>query len=65
MRDVDGANAEWFELSPGLFDDAAGARLTRIVYADCAIGGIEIAGDIQRVTRKEYEAEFPHLDEEV
>lgn len=65
FKDVDGENADWFELSPGLFDDAGGARLTRIVYADRAVGGMEIAGDIQRVTRSEYEAEFPHLNEEV
>ena len=42
-----------------------GARLTRVVYADRAVGGIELAGDHERVSRAAYRAGNPHLDQEV
>lgn len=65
LRNVDGPETGLYEFMPGLFDNAAGARLVRVVYADCAPDGISLAGDHERVSRKEYEAMHPHLDGEV
>ena len=65
FRYVEGADAGYFEIAPGLFEDAGGARLTRVVYADRAVGGIELAGDHERVSRAAYRAGNPHLDQEV
>lgn len=64
FRYVAGDDAGYFELSPGLFADPGGARLTRLVFADRVIGGIDLAGDILRVSQRDYEAENPHLNEE-
>jgi len=52
-----------YELMPGLFDNAGGARLTRIVYADRAPEGWQYAGDVQRVSREEYEKIHPFVSE--
>ena len=65
LRDVAGPGAAEIELCPGLFlGDMGDARLERVVYADRTVGGIELAGDVLRVSRADYEAEHPHLDEE-
>lgn len=63
LRDLTGSGT--VELCPGLFadSDAGGARLVRVVYADRAIGGIELAGDVTRVSQRDYEAVHPHLNE--
>lgn len=65
LRNVDGPDTGYYELVPGLFDNAAGARLTRVVYADRAPDGFSLAGDHARVSQAQYEAENPHLNEEV
>ena len=65
LRDVDGEGANWFELSPGLFDNAGGARLTRVVYADRHPDGFWLDGpEVTRVSQKDYEAQFPHVEED-
>lgn len=61
LRDVD--PGDLYELVPGLFDNAAGARLVREVYADRAPDGYALAGDIQRVSAADYEASHPHVPE--
>ena len=48
---------------PGLFANAGGARLTRIVYADRAPDGWDFAGEPQRVSRAEYEKSNPFVRE--
>lgn len=58
MRDTGGA----YELSPGLFEDAAGFPLTREVYADRAHRFAALSGDHPRITRAEYERNHPHLE---
>ncbi len=63
FRYPEGPDAGYFELAPGLFDNAGGARLVRVVYADKHPDGYELAGDCTRVSKQEYEAEFPHLSE--
>jgi hypothetical protein len=50
-----------YELMPGLFENAGGARLNREVYADRAPDGYALAGDHLRVTAAEYEADHPHV----
>ncbi|MCB1362976.1 MAG: GFA family protein [Rhodobacteraceae bacterium] len=61
LRDVEGRNAGVFELVPGLFDNAGGARLTREVYADRCPDGYALAGDHERISRAEYEAVNAHV----
>lgn len=63
LRDVEGPNAGLYELVPGLFDNAAGARLVREVYADCAPTGYALAGDHRRVSKTEYETTHPFVHE--
>ena len=58
LRD-DGAD---YELSPGLFDDAARFPLIREVYADCAHRFASFSGDHPRITRAEYESHQPHVE---
>ena len=65
LRNVDGPDTGVYEFLPGLFENAGGARLTRVVYADCAPDGFSLAGDHDRISRTQYEAENPHLNEEV
>lgn len=62
FRYVEGHDAGYHEVMPGLFPNAGGARLTRIVYADRAPDGYALAGDHARITRAEYESENPHLE---
>ena len=65
FRNVDGPETGDYEFASGLFDNAGGARLTRVVYADRAPDGFSLAGDHERVSREQYEAVHPHLDREV
>lgn len=65
LKDVAGDGAGWFELSPGLFDNAGGARLGRVVYADRHPDGFWLEGhDVKRVSQAEYEARFDHIEED-
>jgi hypothetical protein len=59
----DAVDTDRIEVFPGLFDNAGGAKLVRVVYADCHPDGFSLAGDISRVSKKEYEAAYPHLSE--
>lgn len=65
FRYTSARDAGYFELAPGLFENAGGARLTRVVYADCAPDGYGLAGDALRVSKAQYEAENPFVDEGV
>ena len=65
LRNVDGPETGNYEFAPGLFENAAGARLTHVIYADRAPKGISLTGDHERVSREQYEAVHPHLDREV
>ena len=56
FRYVGGPDRGYFELAPGLFENAGDARLTREVYADCCPDGYALAGDHLRVSKAEYEA---------
>lgn len=61
LRNTEGEGSDLYEFVPGLFENAAGARLTRIVYADCAPDGFALAGPVKRVTKAEYEKEHDHV----
>ena len=65
LRDVDFHDTEYLELCPGLFENAGGARLVSVVYADRAPDGLSLAGDHVRVSQAQYEAQNLHLNEEV
>ena len=61
LRDLrDGAP---YELVPGLFANAGGARLVREVYADRIPDGYALAGTHRRVTAAEYALENPVVEE--
>lgn len=55
MRNT-GADAEAYELMPGLFDAVLSAPLRSEVYSDRAMASVRLAGDHRRATRAEYEA---------
>lgn len=57
-----GEDAGLYEFVPGLFPNAGGARLTRIVYADCGAEAYQLASDAKRVSKAEYEAEAFHVE---
>ena len=60
LRDIgDGAP---YELVPGLFPNAGGARLVREVYADRAPEGYALAGDHRRVSAADYARENPVVE---
>ena len=61
LRNTSGEDTELYEFVPGLFENAGGARLTRIVYADCAPDGFALAGDVERVSKADYEREYAHV----
>ncbi|WP_281981218.1 GFA family protein [Thalassorhabdomicrobium marinisediminis] len=64
FRYPDGPDAGYFELAPGLFDNAGGARLARVVYADRHPDAFSIAApDAARVSKQDYEKTHPHLSE--
>ncbi|WP_238372265.1 GFA family protein [Heliomarina baculiformis] len=52
-----------YEFVPGLFENAGGGRLTRIVYADRKPDGWDIADGPTRVTAAEYEEKHPFIPE--
>ena len=52
-----------YELMPGLFANAGGARLTHVVYADRAPDGWNYAGDLKRVSAQDYETSNPFVPE--
>ena len=56
-----GRDAGYLELSPGLFENACGARLTRVVYSDRCPSGFALAGDHERVDQADYEASNPPI----
>ena len=57
-----GVDTGYFELAPGLFENAGGAPLTRVVYADRCPDGFALAGEgVERVDQADYEASHPHL----
>ena len=64
LRNVAGSDVGHFEFVPGLFENAAGATLVREVYADCCPDGYALAGDLERVSKADYEAKFDHVPEE-
>ncbi len=49
-------DASGYDLSPGLFDDAAGFPLVREIYVDRAFASARFAGGHARATAAEYEA---------
>lgn len=61
FRYPEGPDAGYSELAPGLFDNAGGARLVRIVYADRHPDGYALAGDVERVSKAAYEARHPFV----
>ena len=64
MRSVEGDDAELLWVSPGLFDNAGGGRLVRVVYADRHPDGFWLEGaEVERVSRAEYEAREAHIAE--
>lgn len=65
FRYPEGPDAGYFELAPGLFDNAGGAKLVRIVYADRHPDGFSLAGDdVERVSKAAYEAKYAFVEEE-
>ena len=64
LRNVEGRDTGYYEFCPGLFENAGGAQLTRVVYADCAAGGIALAGELQRVSKADYEERFDFVEDE-
>lgn len=59
---LSGPDMSVVEIVPGLFENAGGARLARIVYADRCPDGFALTGDdVQRVSASEYEASEPHV----
>jgi hypothetical protein len=63
FRYVEGRDTGYLELAPGLFENFAGARLTRVVYADRAPEGFALAGDHDRISQSDYERTNPHLND--
>ena len=63
FADTDGGAPEVLELAPGLFDNAGGAVLKRVVYADRHPDGYALAGDYISVTKAEYEAKNQHVED--
>ncbi len=63
FADTKGDGAAFLELAPGLFDGFGGAKLARVVYADSAPEGVMLGGDLERVTKAEYEAQHLHAED--
>ena len=59
LRDDDGP----YEFCPGLFDNAGGAELTHMVYADKRPVGFDFSGVPDRVSAAEYERDNPFVPE--
>ena len=60
MRDTTRDDA-YYELMPGLFDDARDFTLRSEIYTDRALACLNLAGDHRRATRAEYESKNPHI----
>lgn len=54
---------EYYAISAGLFEGAAGLELTKEIYIDCKPGGYAFAGDRTRMTKQEVEAKFASFGE--
>lgn len=63
LRNTAGPDTGLYEFVPGLFENAAGARLIREVYADRCPDGYALAGEIERVSKADYEARHMHVPE--
>ena len=63
FADTKGENAELLELAPGLFDGFGGAKLARVVYADRAPSNFALAGELERVSKADYEARALHVED--
>lgn len=63
LRNVEGPDTGYFELVPGLFDNAGGARLVREVYADRCPTGYALTGDHERVSKADYEMTNAYVPE--
>lgn len=61
FRYVSGPDTGYFELAPGLFDNAAGAHLVREVYADRCPDGYALGGTHERVSQADYERDHAFL----
>lgn len=64
FRYVADRDTGYFELVPGLFDNAAGAILVRENYSDKCPQGYQFAGQHQRITAAQYEAANPNVSGE-
>lgn len=63
LRNISGPDTGYFELVPGLFENAADAQLIREVYADKCPSGYALAGDHTRVSKAEYESKHAFVAE--
>ena len=52
---------EFYAVSAGLFPDGGGLPLTREIYADCRLPGVEFAGAHPRLSKAETEAGFAEM----
>lgn len=59
LKDDDGPH----EFCPGIFENAGGAELTHIVYADRKPEGFDFAGVPDRVSKADYESNNPFVPE--
>ena len=57
----DRAEGADYSLMQGLFADAASWPLGSEIYADCAMGSVQLSGDHKRATRAEWHDRKPHL----
>ncbi|MGI3169730.1 GFA family protein [Pseudooceanicola sp. C21-150M6] len=65
LRDYTSGAAGSYEICPGLFENAAGLALDRVVYADRHPTGFWLEGsDVTRISKEDYEAVNPHLHKE-
>lgn len=58
IKDADG----FFDLMPGLFDDAQGFVLDHVVYADRAPAYAPVPEGVPAMSAREYEATKPHVE---
>ncbi|MWD26823.1 GFA family protein [Aquicoccus sp. SCR17] len=63
FRYVEGPDEGYFELCPGIFDNAGDATLTLVNYADQAPDGWSLGGTPRRITKDEYERTHAFLSE--
>jgi hypothetical protein len=63
FRYTHGSDAGYFELAPGLFENAGDAMLVREVYADKCPSGYALAGNHLRISKADYETDNPFVGE--